>query len=463
MKKPPRPSFFRSALTTAAASVFTFVLLGGLAQATAAEPVASAAPAPAKQEAKPLPLFRDFTGLCGHTVAFKPDLYKPVCGVVRDYHPVEWDLPDDTSLLPEWPFARNRVSWEQIYGSWHKAGLKINVCLMIDGMDKKWKDPVKDSFAYGKSFAENFGPGGKWPFVEAVEIGNEPGLYSDEDWVKVMETMAKGIREGNPKLKIVTCNIESAKSDRYWKGADLYKDKTALYDVIQIHRYAIAEQWPVWRRSYPEDPKVPFLSAIRELGEWRDKNAPGKELWVTEFGWDSSSQKPDPKGDWAKWVGSTDDEQARYIVRTFFLLAEMGVDKAFTYFFNDDDKPQLHAASGLTRNFQPKPSYHATAWMLKALRDHRFAKAHLKSLDQGYAYEFSPEKPETAPSILAVWHATKTTPVTLPSAALAGRKVIKAERMPLKPGDAETVTTTSTTDGGLTVEAGEHPVLIWLK
>lgn len=43
------------------------------------------------------PRFREFMGLCGHTVLFKPELYAPVCRVVRDYHPLDWDLGDDTS------------------------------------------------------------------------------------------------------------------------------------------------------------------------------------------------------------------------------------------------------------------------------------------------------------------------------------------------------------------------------
>ena len=46
--------------------------------------LASVAPAD-----EPHPLMRDFIGLNGHTVQFKPDLYRPLSGVVRDYHPVE--------------------------------------------------------------------------------------------------------------------------------------------------------------------------------------------------------------------------------------------------------------------------------------------------------------------------------------------------------------------------------------
>ena len=101
------------------------------------------------------PLFRDFVGLCGHTVQFKPALYAPVCRWVRDYHPVQWDLDKDTAVLPKWPEAKNRVSWEQVYGSWQKAGLHTNVSLMIDGMQKDWKDMPQEARAYAGPLRSN--------------------------------------------------------------------------------------------------------------------------------------------------------------------------------------------------------------------------------------------------------------------------------------------------------------------
>ncbi|HSJ02036.1 MAG TPA: hypothetical protein VK956_06250 [Verrucomicrobium sp.] len=409
--------------------------------------------------AEPTPLFRESTGINGHTVNFKPDLYQPVCRVVRDYHPVEWDLKDDTSKLPEWPFAKNRVSWEKIYKSWHEKGLQISVCLLFDNMKvTAWKNLEKDAEAYARSFAENFGPGGKWPYVEYMEIGNEPGLYEDATYVTLFKAMTKGIREGNPKMKIVTCNVEGTKSDRYWKGADLFKDLGNQYDVLQIHRYAISEQWPVWKRTYPENPKVPYLSSIQELLHWRDTNAKGKPVWVTEFGWDASSKEPDPKGEWAKWKDSTDEEQARWLVRSFFLFAEMGVEKSFVYFFNDEDEPKLHAASGLTRNFQPKPAYHAVAWMLKSLENYRFSKVIQKSLDQGYVFEFTPEK-AGEPVIWAVWHPTQENYAV--KLDLAGRKVLRQERMPLAADSADQVMPATLPESE--VKAGERPILLWLQ
>ena len=403
------------------------------------------------------PLFRDFVGLCGHTVQFKPDLYQPVCRWVRDYHPVKWDLDKDTSVLPEWPFAKNRVSWEKVYGSWHEKGLRISVCFQFDDIPAAhWKNLERDAHAYAKSFAEHFGPGGKYPWVECVELGNEPGLLDDATYLRLFKSMAEGIRAGDPKLKIATCNTEAGGSDRYWKGADIFKPQLPMIDVLRIHRYAIKEGWPTWRRSFPEDATVPYLSKIQDMIDWRDANAPGRQMWVSEFGWDASTQKPDPKGDMAKFISCTDEEQAMWLVRSFFLFSEMGIDKAFVYFFNDDDKPSFHACSGITRNFQPKPSYHAIAWMLKHLADYRFSRAILKSEKDGYVFEFTPEK-AGEPRILAVWHATSdSSKITVP---IDGTKAIKAERMPLAKGAGEPVSLKES----VSVDAGTRPLLIWLR
>jgi hypothetical protein len=288
-----------------------------------------------------------------------------------------------------------------------------------------------------------------------VELGNEPGLLDDATYLRIFAAMAAGIREGNSRLKIATCNTEAGSSDRYWKGADIFKPHLNSIDVLRIHRYAIKDGWPTWRRSYPEDSSVPFLSKIQEMINWRDREASGREMWVSEFGWDCSTQKPDPKGDMAKFVSCSDDEQAMWLVRSCFLFAEMGIDKAFIYFFNDEDKPSFHACSGITRHFQPKPSYHALAWMLGHLADYRFARAIQKSEKDGYLFEFT-AKNASEPKILAAWHATQeNVPLDL-----RGATVARAEIMPLVAGDAPSA---QTTPGATAIHAGTKPVLIWTK
>src|SRR4051812_24468427 len=100
--------------------------------------------APSKQR----PLLWDFLGLCVHTVQFRPALYAPVTRVVRDYHPVRWDLGEDPSFQTTFPMARNKVDWSKVYGSWKTAGYHTSASLMFDDMAPgTWKNVEADAFA----------------------------------------------------------------------------------------------------------------------------------------------------------------------------------------------------------------------------------------------------------------------------------------------------------------------------
>src|SRR5437764_8508829 len=80
------------------------------------------------------PLMRDFIGINGHTVQFKTELYAPVCRVVRDYHPVIWDLGTNTAEPAPFPFAKNRVDWSKVYSGWRARGFTIDASLMFESV-----------------------------------------------------------------------------------------------------------------------------------------------------------------------------------------------------------------------------------------------------------------------------------------------------------------------------------------
>ena len=300
---------------------------------------------------------RDFIGLCGHTVQFKPDLYAPVTRMVRDYHPIQWDLGDDTSFAATLPMARNGVDWSKVYGSWKKTGYRASASLMFDDLaPTAWRNLSRDAFAYGQAVAKSLSP-----WLEAVEIGNEPGKYDDATYRTLFEAMARGIREGDPKMRIATCAVNIGPSGRYAKSLDVLTGLEPLYDIVNIHQYAEITGWPTWERSSAEDPKTRFLESIGNVLKWRDKNAPSKEVWLTEFGWDATPNPNLTSGDFVKWKGSTETQQGLWTVRGFLVLAATRLDRAYLYFFNDDGTPHLHGSSGLTRNFLPKPAFHAVA------------------------------------------------------------------------------------------------------
>jgi len=395
------------------------------------------------------PLFRDFMGLNGHTVQFRPQLYQPVASLVRDYHPMEWDVGKDSDFVPKFPFARNGVDWSRVYGSWRNEGWQTDVSLMFETVPReRWKDLAADSRAYAERFAHAFGPSGTNALVSSVEIGNEPGKFSDADYRAVFENMARGFKAGDNRLRVVTCALAVGKSHDYAKSVECIAGLEALYDVLNVHSYAQLEGWPGWKRSHPEDSRLKdYLPDIRHLCDWRDQHAPEKEVWITEFGYDAASHPPTPGTEWSKWVGVTDEQQAQWVVRSWLLFAKLPVQRGYLYFFNDDDTPQLHGASGLTRHFQPKPAFYAAAHLRSALGDYRFARALIERPGDAFLYEFS----HGSDSRRRVWTAWSPTgsgrkgALDLPS---LNATIERAERMPLRkdepvavplPGDARQI------------------------
>lgn len=406
--------------------------------------------------AQAAPAFADFMGINGHTVQFKPDLYRPVASLVRDYHPVEWDLGKDSDFATEFPFARNRVNWQSVYGAWNKSGWRIDVCLMFESLPRdKWKDVAHDARAYGERFARAFGPSSKLALVESVEIGNEPGKWSDADYRVMFENMAQGLRAGDPKLRIATCALTTGKSHDYAKSVDCIKGLENLYDILNVHTYPELEGWPTWRRSFPEDTKLKrFVADVTDLCKWRDEHARGKEVWVTEFGYDSTTKKPDAKTEFKNWVGVTDEQQAIWLVRSWLLFATLPVDRAYVYFFNDSDQPQVHGSSGLTRNFIPKPSFHAAAHLQRALANYEFVKQGRNG--DALISQFE-NKTDRSKQVWVAWLPTASSQkgqIELPS----GPRVVKAERLTLAADENPAVQVI-----GNRVEISDRPVFLFIE
>ncbi|MBA3311982.1 MAG: hypothetical protein H0T47_01635 [Planctomycetaceae bacterium] len=408
------------------------------------------------------PLFREFMGLNVHTVQFKPELYKPIAKHVRDYHPFNWDGGDETDYYPQFPFARNRVDWNAVYGSWKQAGYVTHVSVMFDDTPpEKWKNLPREARAYGFQFARYFGPSGK-RLVESVEIGNEPGKYDDEAYRTLLQNVAEGIRKADPRLTISTCATFDRPSGDYHKSLSTLRGSESLYDVISVHSYAFVEGYPTWRRSFPEDPAVDFLKDIQKVIAWRNANAAGKPVWLTEFGWDAPTQPQATEGTFKDWVGVTDVQQAQYLVRALLVLSELDLERAYIYWFNDADQASVHASSGLTRNFEPKPSFHAVAHLFSTLGDYRFSRALRKEAGEAFVYEFTHET-EPKKRVWAVWSPTGAERETTVTVDIAAGMIQKAERMPLAAGAAENVAWKSISATSVAVPASESPVFLWIE
>lgn len=218
-----------------------------------------------------------------------------------------------------------------------------------------------------------------------------------------------GLRQGDPKLTVATCNITAGKSGPYEKSVTCVAGLNDLYDVLSTHSYAMADAWPTWRRSYPEDPKIEFLKSI----DWRHRLAQrqlaqDKPIWLTEFGWDASDQAGTQVRRLRQVGGPVNRRDSPGAVSggaRCSCLTAIDVERAYLYFFNDSDEPAFHGSSGITRNFEPKPSFHALVHLYQLLGEYRFGQRLLQKTGEVYAYEFV-HASELNKTIIAVWSPT---------------------------------------------------------
>ena len=410
-------------------------------------------------------VFGDMVGLVVHQgsihtdgrQATAPTLYGPVQNHVRDYHQMTWDV--DTPLgTPHFPYDKwNWVNWTADYGLWVTSGSKVNACIVVEGFPSasSWgSDPETAAYNYGYAFGRAFGPGvGGSNKVNAVQIGNEPGDMSDTLYKTVFRGMARGIRDADSRIIIATCNTQDSPSGDYHKNISLFADITHLVDAYATHTYPFLRGWPTWEKSYPEDTRMSYQRDVQSMQAWVQANDSTAQTWITEFGYDASSQ---PKtGD---FMDVTDTQQAQWVVRSYLTWAEIGIDRAYEYFFNDGDAYSLHACAGVTRNYNPKPVYYAQSHMLNTLAQYRFTGAVRKDAGQLYVFGFA-HKDNPSDVIWVFWSPTGSDREVTVTLNLPGQPV-SASRMPLAAGSAPVVN--FNTVGPTTVEilASESPTYL---
>lgn len=353
------------------------------------------------------PLMKDFMGINGH-FHFKPELYGQVCRNVRNYHNIDWDVKTLGAPLTI-PLSANGIDWKkQVYGPWKAGGFNVDICMQFGSFGGghkdftgKWQGKEQWGYEYAKAMAAFYGPSGAEKLATSFEIDNEPGRRVDlATFHSIFRKMAQGIRDGDPNAKVVTPTIHAREADDYSQDIRIFynqPDILPLYDVLNVHTYSTLPKGPgnpnSWNRTYPEDTGAAYLKVVDEMITWRNATAPGKEIWVTEFGYDSPTPEAmkHRKDWWLKldWQAHTDLQQAQYLVRSFLALAGMDVNRAYLYYYNDDDEASFHAASGLTRKFVPKMSFYAVRQLYRTLGDYRFSRVVRNDYGQLYVYEFT--------------------------------------------------------------------------
>ncbi|MFA6959403.1 MAG: sugar-binding protein [Opitutaceae bacterium] len=194
--------------------------------------------------------------------------------------------------------------------------------------------------AWTRQQSENF-PG-------YFEIYNEPEWQwtggTNAELVRVLATLADGIKEAHPQTKVLGPGFSSIRIKDPARLDLVTANELGLFDHLDglvVHAYVDGTP-----------PEAEFIQRVVELKQFlSDIGRPNFPIHITEFGWTSG------KGTWQKPVDEL--TQARYAVRSLTLLAALGVENA-TYFclhFKAAPNPGERGFSLVHDDSTPKPSF----------------------------------------------------------------------------------------------------------
>jgi hypothetical protein len=219
-----------------------------------------------------------------------------------------------------------------------------------------------------------------------------------------------GIKNADPGMKLVMGGlakpeIEYIKAMKLW--ADIHRGGDFPADVINLHHYSNDAGGQGGRPTTGISPEADGLrERFQRVVQWRDRFLPDKEVWVSEFGYDTNPKSTQH----AAAIGAADAEevQGQWIVRSFLALAAAGVDRAQLYMLRDvnADSTVQYDSSGLTsekaKHHQPKRAWYYVAALRNILRGTRL-ESEVPSADAKVRiYQFTSD--DTPPRrVYAIW------------------------------------------------------------
>ncbi|HFB61534.1 MAG TPA: hypothetical protein ENJ69_00985 [Bacteroidetes bacterium] len=342
-----------------------------------------------------------------------PQKFSDVAKNIRSYERLDWDMvspqqtPDfDRMAAGAGTPAKPWLNWDREYKNWKQNGFRIDITLAFkqdNFPDTLWKAPYREAFAFGKAYATHFFK--KEHLVSMVEVGNEPWDYSGATYRKILNGMTAGMRSVS-NVTVLSCAVQAfapQKDDNDYIARYLDAGSRKV-SGLNAHIYSYVFQENGQRKAVaPEDPRSEVWS-MNNLLRFRDKNLPGKPVYVTEFGYDSDGGGE--KCTHGECV--SEKEQAVFGVRMAMILWRLGARQFYWYYFaNVAYSSFLHNRSGLTGSyntgFRDKLSFRTFAFLQKQIGSYRFKRI-LREDTGMYAYLL--ENPNTGRKAIIAWRPT---------------------------------------------------------
>ncbi len=275
-----------------------------------------------------------------------------------------------------------------------------------------------------------------------------------------------GIANADPQARLVMSGLAKpdlnyVKAIKLW--SDYYRNGDMPVDVINVHHYC-NDGLTQSSGNVGVSPEEDDLKGLMEkFVDYRNRYLPGKEVWITEFGYDThagSVQRAPEIGSY-----SQEEVQAQWLVRSFLALASAGVDKAAMYMLRDvnPNSSTKFNTSGLcgskANNWEPKPSWYYTYTLKNRLTGMHF-DIEIESGNQNVMiYKF--RQNETNLGAYVVWCSTSNQVYVDNFEFTIEPDITEAKMVTLTNGNIfGEETTLEINDEKITVDVSEKPVII---
>lgn len=275
----------------------------------------------------------------------------------------------DEDLLKLYPYnntAASGLGYIEYYENWNEA-------------DGTWLQAEKDGFTAAQFAA-----------MTSADYDGHEGRLGE----------GYGLKNADPDAKLVMGGLAGLYTDyvlamNYWFKHNRTDGEFAA-DVLNFHYYA--------GRVSPEE--AGFFARAKNVIDTVHEKIPGKEVWLTEFGWDTYIN---PAGGRSMVCAPDLKSQADWLLRSYLIGAAAGFDKMHMYMINDLKNPSItqYASSGiiqrdtLSSDSGRKPSWYFIQTAREALKNAVFEEILPTGTEDVWAYRFTDT--QTGADIYALW------------------------------------------------------------
>ncbi len=251
------------------------------------------------------------------------------------------------------------------------------------------------------------------------------------------------------------------------------------FDVINLHYYCPDGTAPTGLSPEADN----LYERVTEVVDFRNRYYPQAEIWLSEFGWDTTQGSPQSATvEYLQYIPSTGEYrlrneginpgldgkevQGRWLVREYLILAAAGIDRAQQFMMPDAGGGSgRFASSGMIEEgtLERKPSWYYVGTMKFWLGSTRFEKALETGQEDLLAYQFREALDLQRPDdrVIALWNTTSLNrpesdyELTLPEGTQYAYAVTLEDK--LRWGE---VTELPIVNGRVTVGVSEKPVFV---